>query len=36
VLVGRDRLGRAFVCLQQDGKWVHEGVHDFPMPLVKG
>jgi hypothetical protein len=36
VLVGRDRLGRAFVCLQQDGKWVHEGAHDFPMPLVKG
>jgi len=36
VAVGRDRLGRAFVCLQVDGKWVHEGEHDFPQPLVKG
>jgi hypothetical protein len=34
MLVARDRFGRAFVCLQHDGTWVHEGNHDFPMPLV--
>ena len=33
--VEKDRFGRAFVCLQQDGKWVHEGEHDFPMTPVK-
>ena len=35
-LVDKDRLGRSFVCLQVDGRWVHEGEHDFPQPLVKG
>jgi hypothetical protein len=33
--VDKDRLGRAFVCLQQDGTWVHGGDHAFPMSLVK-
>lgn len=36
VLAERDRFGRAFVCLQQDGKWVHEGEHVFPMPVIRG
>ena len=36
VQVAKDRLGRSFVCLQQDGKWVHEGEHDFPMSLIQG
>jgi hypothetical protein len=36
VPVDRDRLGRTYMCLQQDGTWVHEGEHDFPMTLVKG
>ena len=35
VEVAKDRLGRAFVCLQQRGAWVHEGEHQFPMSLVK-
>jgi hypothetical protein len=36
VLVDKDRLGRMFVCGQLGGKWVHDGPHDFPMPIVKG
>lgn len=35
-LVGRDRLKRAFVCLQVDGTWVHEGEHEFAQPLITG
>jgi hypothetical protein len=33
--VDKDRFGRAFVCLEQDGAWVHSGDHEFPMSLVK-
>lgn len=35
-LVDTDHLGRAFVCLQRDGAWVHDGDHEFPVPLVNG
>jgi hypothetical protein len=34
-VVGTDRLGRPFLCLQQNGVWVHSGDHEFPMALVK-
>jgi hypothetical protein len=33
--VDHDRRGRAFICLKQNGTWVHEGEHEFPQPLVK-
>ncbi len=33
--VDKDRFGRAFVCLEQEGKWVHDGDHEFPMSLAK-
>jgi hypothetical protein len=36
VQADRVRFGRIFVCLQRDGKWVHEGDHEFPMPVIKG
>ena len=35
-VVAKDRFGRSFVCLQHDGRWVHEGEHEFPLPLITG
>ena len=30
-LVHTDAQGREFYCLQRDGRWVHDGDHDFPV-----